>query len=194
MKTLVPTALIVALLAGPAAAELWKWTDTDGVVRYTNDSGVIPAKYRARAVDIGSPTARQAPAPPAVPPAPEPSVLPFTDGGPIKAAVVLNGVPLSLMLDTGADRTVISPAAIARAGLDIESGKAVQIVGVAGSAAAREVVVPLIDVAGARVGPLSVIVHDISVADVDGLLGRDILDRFTLTVDSAAGQAVLKAR
>jgi hypothetical protein len=83
---------------------------------------------------------------------------------------------------------------VARAGLDAERGRAVQIVGVAGSAAAREVVVPRLDVAGARVGPLSVIVHDVGVAEVDGLLGRDILDRFTLTLDAAAGRAVLRPR
>ena len=48
--------------------------------------------------------------------------------------------------------------------------------------------------AGARVGPLTVIVHDVGLADIDGLLGRDVLDRFTLTVDSARGRATLVPR
>jgi len=101
---------------------------------------------------------------------------------------------LTLVLDTGADRTVISPAAFARTGLDTGSSRVVSIIGVTGSATAREVTVPLLDVAGARVGPLTVIVHDVGLADIDGLLGRDVLDRFTLTVDSARGRATLVPR
>jgi hypothetical protein len=39
-----------------------------------------------------------------------------------------------------------------------------------------------------------VIVLDVGVAGVDGLLGRDVLDHFTLTVDTARGQATLVPR
>jgi hypothetical protein len=39
-----------------------------------------------------------------------------------------------------------------------------------------------------------VIVLDVGVAGVDGLLGRDVLDHFTLTVDAARGQATLVPR
>ena len=58
--------------------------------------------------------------------------------------------------------------------------------------------VPQLDVAGARIGPLAVIVHALfadgrSVA-ADGLLGRDVLDAFTLTVDPVAGRATLTPR
>jgi predicted aspartyl protease len=118
-------------------------------------------------------------------------VVPFTAGQPIQAAVRLNGVTLTLVLDTGADRTVISPGALARAGLDPERGRVVQIVGATGRATARELVLERLDLAGTQVGPLAVVVHDIGLAGVDGLLGRDVLDAFTLTVDPAAGHAVL---
>jgi hypothetical protein len=70
----------------------------------------------------------------------------------------------------------------------------VEIVGATGRAAAREVTIPRLDVVGARVGPLAIIVHDVGVAGVDGLLGRDVLDYFTLTVDTAAGRAILTPR
>jgi aspartyl protease family protein len=179
------------LATTPAAAQLWKWTDADGIVRYTNTPSIIPPVYRARTIDLGSPQARlpEAAAQPG-----EPGVMPFTDGGPIRATVRLNGVPLSLMLDTGADRTVIAPAAMTRAGLDFSAARNVEIVGVTGSATARELVLPVLEVAGTPVGPLSVVVHDPGVPDVDGLLGRDVLDRFTLTVDAAAGRAILRPR
>jgi len=58
--------------------------------------------------------------------------------------------------------------------------------------------VPLLDVAGARIGPLAVIVHALPAAGrfeaIDGLLGRDALDAFTLTVDAASGRATLTPR
>ena len=41
---------------------------------------------------------------------------------------------------------------------------------------------------------MAVIVHEGSFGGADGLLGRDVLDGFTLTVDAAAGQATLLPR
>ena len=51
-----------------------------------------------------------------------------------------------------------------------------------------------LELAGTHLGPLPVIVLDVGVAGVDGLLGRDVLDRFTFTVDAARGQAMLVPR
>jgi hypothetical protein len=71
------------------------------------------------------------------------------------------------------------------------------------------VTVPMLDVAGARIGPLAVIVlalpptlramrvegaGEVSTGGVDGLLGRDVLDAFTLSVDTASGRATLNLR
>lgn len=186
-------AALALVLAAPAvsAAQLYRWTDAQGVVRYTNDPATIPPADRHAATDIGSP----APRPAATSgPSVDSAVVPFTAGGPINVAVALNGTPLVLMVDTGADRTVISPDALARAGLTTVQGRAVRVLGVAGSATADEAVVERLELAGARVGPLPVIVLDVGVAGVDGLLGRDVLDRFTLTVDAAQGQATLVPR
>ena len=52
----------------------------------------------------------------------------------------------------------------------------------------------LLDVPGASVGPVSLIVHDAGLGGVDGLLGRDVLDAFTVTIDAAAGRATLTPR
>lgn len=183
-------AAVVIAAAGPAGAELYQWTDRDGTTRYTNDPASIPADRRPEARELGTPQ----PSPEAPRPAVESTVIPFTPGGTIKTAVSVNGTALTLVLDTGADRTVIAPAALARAGFDVEQGRVVEIIGATGRAAAREVVVPRLDVAGSRVGPLAVIAHDVGVAGVDGLLGRDVLDRFTLTVDAAGGRATLTPR
>src|SRR6058998_2786827 len=165
----VVAAVVVVLLASavPAAAQIYQWTDTEGVTRYTNDRESIPPEYRERAREIDSPQARPEEPGRTEAPATDPSVIPITGGA------------LTLVLDTGADRTVISPTAFARTGLDTGGARVVNIIGVTGSATAREVTVPL---------------HDVGLADIDGLLGRDVLDRFTLTVDSARGRATLVPR
>jgi hypothetical protein len=183
-------AVSMLLGATPAGAELYRWTDANGVVRYTNELDLIPPAYRGGAKDVGSPQGR-----PSLPESVvESAIIPFKPGEAIRAAARVNGVPLTLMVDTGADRTVISPAALGRAGLATDGGRAVHIMGVTGGATAREVVVQRLDLAGVQVGPLTIIAHDVGVGGVDGLLGRDVLDRFTLTVDAAGGQAILAPR
>ena len=112
-------------------------------------------------------------------------------------------------MDTGADRTVIAPEVIARAGLGDQTGRPIQVVGITGVSTATLVTIPILEVAGARIGPLVVIAHalpptlratpadgssETSTGSVDGLLGRDVLDAFTLSVDTASGRATLTLR
>jgi hypothetical protein len=192
-RSLVLVLMGMTMFAVPAAAELYQWTDGAGVRHYTSDLATIPEAYREGARDMGSPRVREAPAG-ETRRSVDPGVMRFTTGAPVVAPVLINGVALRLMVDTGADRTVISPAAAARTGLAVDVGRSVRILGVAGTAMANEMVVTHMDVAGARVGPLRVIVLDTPADSLDGLLGRDVLDFFTLTVDSSAGRATLTPR
>jgi hypothetical protein len=133
--------------------------------------------------------------------------LKVTPGAPITVEARLNGVALTLIVDTGADRTVISPDAIERAGLSVQEGRSVQVIGVTGTSTATLVSIPLLDLAGARIGPIVVVAHALPPSfpgpdgsggpagiSIDGLLGRDVLDVFTLTVDTASGRATLTPR
>ena len=185
--------LVTLALGGPASAELYQWTDGDGVLHYTSDLASIPEAYRTAARDVGSPRTREAPAGETARQT-EAGVLRFQSGAPVVAPVLINGVALRLMIDTGADRSVISPAAAARTGLAVDGERTVRILGVTGGATANEMPVSRMEVAGARVGPLRLIVLDTPASGLDGLLGRDVLEHFTLTVDSNAGRAVLTPR
>ena len=184
-------ATALGLAPGPAVAQLYRWTDTSGTVHYTTDAASIPPAYREGARDIGAPT--PLPADPSPPAPPAGLILPYT-GGPLVIDASLNGTPLRLLLDTGADRTLISPAAMVRAGLPVGGGAAVRIQGVTGDVVAPLVSIPRLDLAGRRLGPLAVVVHGLPAQDVDGLLGRDVLDAFTLTVDSTSQRAILTPR
>lgn len=171
-------------------------------MHYTADLAAIPLAFRDGATLLSAPQAR-----PALPPDPSaPVTLGVTPGAPITVEARLNGVSLTLIVDTGADRTVISPEAIERAGLAGQPERTIQVVGVTGAATARLVTLPLLDVAGARIGPLPVVVYTLPATflaagsggspagTVDGLLGRDVLDAFTLSVDAASGRATLRLR
>jgi len=181
-------------VASPATAQLFRWTDAEGTVHYTADPASIPAAHRDGARRLGHPQAR--PEPPA--PVPGAASIAFDPRAPITVGASLNGVALTLIVDTGAERTVISPSAIERAGLAGQGGQPIRIVGATGAATATLLTVPLLDVAGARIGPLAVIVHalppDARPEAVDGLLGRDVLSAFTLSVDTTSGRATLTPR
>ena len=138
MRVVVAAVVVVVLASAvPAAAQIYQWTDTEGVTRYTNDRESIPPEYRERAREIDSPQARPEEPGRTEAPATDPSVIPITGGAPIRTRVSINGVALTLVLDTGADRTVISPTAFARTGLDTGGARLVNIIGVTGSATAE---------------------------------------------------------
>jgi predicted aspartyl protease len=190
-------AVVLVLLPVVADADLFRWTAPDGTVHYTADLESIPEAWQAGAERLEHPQARPASAPEDDPAA---VVLPWTAGAPVVVEVRLNGVVLSLLLDTGAERTLISPEAIARAGLPLEGGTPVVLTGVTGSAAATLLTLPHLDVAGVRLGPLPVVVHEMpgesgtESEPLDGLLGRDLLDAFMIMVDPGSRRATLVPR
>ena len=201
VPTLILATLVFVMAFSPALAQVYTWTDENGVIHYTADPSTIPPQYRPG--DVPAPAPPRGPggweswgtAPAAV--APSGITVRFTPGEPIVVNGHLNGAPIALLLDTGADRTLLSPAAVERAGFGktaTAEPAAVRVLGVTGSAVATVLTVPLLDIAGARIGPLSLIVHDAGLGSLDGLLGRDVLDAFTVTIDTAGGRATLVPR
>jgi clan AA aspartic protease (TIGR02281 family) len=191
--------LVLALVAPPAGAQLYRWVNERGEVHMTEGLASVPEAFRRGAVPVGRPDLPR-PDPRAVPVTPareatELARIPFVPGAPIMVMVRINGGRnVRLMLDTGASHTVISPQALIALGIDASAGGNVSIKGVTGSAEARHTLLESVEVGDARVAPLEVLVHDANLFQGEGLLGRDFLDRFSVTIDTRAREVILARR
>ena len=147
----------LGLVAAPAWAEMYRWTDDQGGVHYTQGLDSVPARFRSAAQMMMFPERPAAPlaSPSSADATGSPTRIPFTPGKPIMVSAKVNGgSTANLILDTGASVTVINPRVLAGMG---------------------------------RAGPFRIAAHDVDLSQGDGLLGRDFLDQFKVTIDSTAG-------
>ena len=191
--------LLIAALPSRAQAQVYRYTDDRGQNHYVDALEKIPDRYRGAAVPLGL---RNAPPPPppvsttagtaAVKP-PGSTVIKYTPGQRIMVDVKINGgVTAQLLLDTGADRTMISPRTLVAAGVLINQPVATgSITGATGTDRISYVVVESLEVGEARVGRLPVGSYEMAASIGDGLLGRDFLDQFRITFEAAKGEVHL---
>ena len=196
---------LILVLAGlvllgpvPAAAEIYRYTDAAGSSHYVEGIDSVPQEYRARAVPVGlrnAPAGAPTPAKAAGAPKAGATTIKYTPGQRIMVDVKINGnANANLLLDTGADRTMINPRVLVSAGAAISRPVGTtRVTGVAGSDDVSFVVIESLEVGEARVGRMQVASYDVAGAG-DGLLGRDFLDRFSVNIDSAAGVVTLSPK
>jgi predicted aspartyl protease len=185
--------VVLAVEARTARAEIYRWTDEQGNPHYSQGLDSVPERFRAAARPV-APQSAPAPAPAGTAPRESTStVIPFTPGTRIYADARVNDTTsVRLILDTGADRTVIAPRALVAAGVSTRAtGPGGTIRGATGTADVEVYSIDSLQVGNARVGKMVVVSHDINEPDTDGLLGRDFLDQFKITIDSAAGRVTL---
>ncbi len=184
---------IVLLLPALGSAQVYRWED-DGTLHFTNTFERIPEPHRSQ---LGPPPPVSADNAGEVSPPPTAASatitrIPYTPGSPIFVSAHIGGSgPVTLILDTGADRTMVSPEALGRLGIATAGAPVAQIRGVTGTGQGSVVQVASIEVGQARVGPLGIIAHDADLKKADGLLGRDFLEHFTVTIDSREQQVTL---
>jgi hypothetical protein len=201
-------ALALTLLTTPAAAEIFRYTDERGTNHYVEGLESVPQPYRAKAVPLGMSNNTHTEPPPgtADPKAPAPerpsrsggerekggASIRYAPGKPIMVNATVNGsTSAQLLLDTGADKTMINPRVLAAAGATLSrpAGSAM-VTGVAGSQEMQFVTINSLEVSGATVGRMTVAAHEAPGVG-DGLLGRDFLDHFSVNIDSAKGIVTL---
>jgi hypothetical protein len=179
----------VLLLPAALSAQMYRWEDPQGTRHYTNSPDLIPEPYRST-FDL-SPSGPVPPdalpdSPPTVAPSVATTRIPYTPGDPILVRATIGGMgPLMLILDTGADRTMIAPQALSRLGISTANATRAEIRGVTGAGQADVVQVGSLEIGEAKAGPLRIIAHEADLK-ADGLLGRDFLEHFTVTIDSRA--------
>jgi hypothetical protein len=170
----------------PGWSEMYYWVDDQGIENYTGRLESIPEEYRSKAQQLSLPPAPSFP--PDLKTGQSPKKLtriPFSPGSPILVQVKINHVgPIPLILDTGAERSVISTSVLSRLGLSAVNEPPVIVKGVTGTGYANRVLLESIEVGEISVGPLLIAVYSADLRGADGLLGRDFLSNLNVTIDS----------
>jgi hypothetical protein len=196
----VALSLSALLTAWPTAAraEIYRYVDEQGQSSYVEGLENVPERFRRAATPIGirnlpAPPASATPAAGATANPASAAVIKYTPGQRIMVDVRINGsFTTKLLLDTGADRTMISPRTLEAAGISTKRPVATgQITGATGTDKIDYVVVNSLEVGAARVGKMPVGSYELAADGGDGLLGRDFLDQFKVTMDAAAGEVHL---
>lgn len=180
-------------LSKPASADIYYWVDDQGTQYYTTRLESIPEPYRSNAQQLSLPTSPPVP-PELTPNPPQKSLIKilFTPGSPILVNTKINGAgPITLILDTGSDRTLVAPSALSNLGISIENALRGVLRGVTGMSYADAVWVNSVEVGEVKVGPLLIIAHDAKLKGAEGLLGRDFLANFDVRIDSKEGVVTL---
>jgi len=185
--------LICMLATGTARGEIYYWVDDQGTQFYTTSPENIPEIYRSRAQPLSLPTSP--PAPPELTPNTIPKgpiKIPFHPGSPVLVSAKINDAgPLTLILDTGADRTLIRLSSLRKLGIAKENTTRVVLRGVTGESDVDALWVNTVEVGETKVGPLLIIAHEAELKGADGLLGRDFLAHFNVAIDSKEGVVTL---
>ena len=193
--TVVSVALSALVVAwpSPAPAEIYRYVDEQGHSYYVDGLHNVPEQFRSSATPVNLPSvpASSTPAAPALKPGS--AVIKYTPGQRILVEVKINGgATTQLILDTGADRTLISPRTLTAAGVSVTRPIATgQITGATGTDRIDYVLVESLAVGDARVGRMAVGAYELAGSGSEGLLGRDFLDQFKVTMDARAGEVHL---
>ncbi len=106
------------------------------------------------------------------------------------APVTLEGVASWMVIDTGAETSLITPEVAERLALAPDPGRSSDLLGVAGLVHSRNVLIRGFEIGGVGARTLSVGVGEIGVfspnVPVAGLLGADVLSRFDVELNAPA--------
>jgi hypothetical protein len=177
--------ILICLFPEVGLSDIYYWVDDKGIQNYTARLESVPEEYRSKAQQL--PLLSTPPAPPELKPSPPtkgPTRIPFSPGSPVLVNAKINGLgPITLILDTGAERTIISPSVLSRVVLSTENALPVTLKGVTGMGYGDGVWVDFIEVGETKVGPLLIVVYATDLKGADGLLGRDFLSHHNVIID-----------
>ena len=189
-RSLVAALAFLLALTPSVSAQLYQWTDNQGEAHFGQGPDSVPSRFRDRARIVGNVD------PPPIPSGPSSATVSdgvtrftFSPGRQIMVAARINGRgPVRLLLDTGADATLINPDALIALRVSYRDAKQVPLRGIGGATTGYLITLDSLEVGGARVAPMRVVSHDAEFErGVAGLLGRDFLNHFRVNIDNTRG-------
>lgn len=215
IKKWLPAAALAATVlglcpVGASAEGIYKWRDKDGRLHFTDSEFKIPEEYRSGAARVTAAPAVSAPAvsePPrqnAGPGRPEARpekgfTVPYAAREGTAERVIVrmtfNGrTTVPILVDTGSPGLVISADLAETLGLFNKDGSnlLVAVSGIGGSTTAIRTIVDKIQIGSATEEfiPAHIVTH---MSDAyQGLVGMDLLSRYTLTIDSAGHRLIFR--
>ena len=202
MQARLSVALLVVLglmlVPSPVSAQFYRWTDEFGNIHYSEGIDSVPPRYRDTAVPLGMRnTAPTTPGTTGSSSSAE-TLIRFVPGRHIFVDARINGsASVKMILDTGAAGTLISPRALAAAGVSLTRGsRTARTRGIVKDTDVEvtQVAIDSLEVGGARVGRMVVSSYDMDMPEAEGLLGQDFLGHFNVLIDSANGTVKLTKR
>ncbi|MCE5262796.1 MAG: retroviral-like aspartic protease family protein [Deltaproteobacteria bacterium] len=184
--------LLILWLASPNLhAEVYQWTDQDGITHASSDLQKIPAPYRGNAEVISATAGRGETA--------EEYFVPFEKGasGIILVQVFLNdSIRARMVLDTGASLVLISDELAGRMDRMTSSsaeGK-IRLKTAGGDVEGRSISIDKVELGDAvRENVRAAVSHQKAAFDgFDGLLGLSFLEGFNVTIDHQNRQIILR--
>lgn len=195
--------LVLSCTVALAQAEIYKWVDAVGRVHFSDTLSGVPVEYRDRVEEKGSraPGLQSQPAlssPTRVRPSVSSPAAPLSytvpvrrDGNALLVDAMIGGtVRTRLLVDTGAEFTVLSTAAARRLGLDLGRAAVIPLRSASGVFLAPLTKVRSLSLGEAVVHDVEVIIHDAS-PELDGLLGMSFLDHFSITISTNDERLIL---
>lgn len=189
--------VILLLALAPAYAGIYKWVDRNGRVHFTDTIASIPPEYRDHIEEkvslLPTPPRVTSERPARAPtPAPPNYAVPLRhDGNAMLVDALVGGaVRTRLLLDTGAEFTVLSTATARRLALNLSNAAVIPLRSASGVFFAPLIKVQSITVGEAVVSDVEVIVHD-ATPGLDGLLGMSFLDNFLVTISMSNARLML---
>lgn len=178
MRRIVVLSLLSPLLAWAGAHDYYECVGTGGAVSYSVERCAKGEKQR-RIEDDAAPTSRSLGAV-----AGGMVRLESAHGGHFYSTANINGVPVKVVVDTGATTVAISPAAARRVGLDTKRGVAVKSYTANGVAAGTAVTLDTVELGGnvVRGIPCVILAQDLGPQE-EALLGMSFLKHFEVNTD-----------
>ncbi len=193
--------------AAPGRAEIYRWTDSEGRVHFTEDLSRVPPGRRAAVKDAAAaegrpnrvqtyetPPAAQAPGQARVARLPGPGrahrIRVESAGNAMVVPVRINGHTVApFLVDTGASYVLLPRSVAMEAGLSIGPDTRTMRFQTANGVVEQPIVtLDSMELGSARVGPVAATIGD---GIEMGLLGLSFFNRFTYQIDTAAGVITL---